>query len=93
MVMKIGVVGMGIASSLLLHKLRQEFKNDEVVIVDSPSDLKNIEIKEPLILPYTNPYSKLQELNTYGSKKFICKGKHQYKEINGKWICQCGRTL
>jgi hypothetical protein len=24
-------------------------------------------------------------------KKFICKGKHQYTNINGEWICQCGR--
>jgi MoxR-like ATPase len=37
----------------------------------------------------------------YSTKEFVCKGKHQYREvreqkdgvINTKWVCQCGRTL
>ena len=95
--MKIGIVGIGaLGSTVMLNKLKEEFKDDEIVIVDSPSDLKEkgLEIKEPLTLPYTNPYSKFQELTPYrGEKEFICKGKHQYREVNGRWICQCGRTI
>jgi Trk K+ transport system NAD-binding subunit len=26
-------------------------------------------------------------------KEFICKERHQYREVEGKWICQCGRVL
>ena len=26
-------------------------------------------------------------------KTFTCKGKHQYKEENGVWVCQCGRKV
>jgi hypothetical protein len=37
----------------------------------------------------------------YSTKEFVCKGKHQYREvreqkdgvINTKWVCQCGRSL
>lgn len=30
---------------------------------------------------------------SFSSKKFICKGKHQYREHDKQWVCQCGRSL
>jgi len=44
---------------------------------------------EPFVIE--NPYAKLKEIDN--RKQFICKGKHQYREIEGNWICQCGRKL
>jgi len=44
---------------------------------------------KPYIL--TNPYAHLAEI--YEGKKFICKGKHEYRNNGGKWVCQCGREL
>ena len=26
-------------------------------------------------------------------KQFTCKGKHQYTEKDGQWICECGRNM
>jgi superfamily II DNA or RNA helicase len=29
----------------------------------------------------------------FEDKQFVCKGKHQYRDVKGKWICQCGKSL
>lgn len=29
----------------------------------------------------------------YESKQFKCKGRHQYREVDGVWICECGRKM
>lgn len=26
-------------------------------------------------------------------KQFKCKGKHQYRQLDGVWICECGRKM
>lgn len=35
----------------------------------------------------------LHRLDTFREKEFICKGKHQYREVKGVWMCQCGQEL
>lgn len=37
-----------------------------------------------------NPYVKLAAMMD-DRKQFKCTGKHQYRNQNGVWICQCGR--
>jgi hypothetical protein len=44
-------------------------------------------LDEPFVL--TNPYVGLENNN----KQWVCKGLHQYKNVNGEWICQCGTKL
>jgi hypothetical protein len=60
------------------------------------------EIKSQFFL--TNPYP-LKEHEFYNGKQFVCKGKHQYREVQERedmgegtliksiWICECGRVL
>jgi hypothetical protein len=38
-------------------------------------------------------YIKPPEIELFPNKPFVCKGKHQYREVEGEWICQCGRKL
>ena len=42
--------------------------------------------------PYTEQFHKIEQFLPK-VKEWICKGKHQYKNINGEWICQCGTKL
>lgn len=68
----------------------------EVVVVDDGKDISSLasmKVKET---------QQLVEMLKYpGEKVFVCKGKHQYREvvtedgniIKGQWICQCGRKL
>jgi len=46
---------------------------------------------EKFIDHFTKTKMEIPEL--YGNKKFKCKGKHQYRENNGQWICECGRNI
>lgn len=49
-------------------------------------------IQEPFII--SNPYEGLDGIY---NKQWVCKGKHQYREVkangNSEWICQCGKQL
>lgn len=96
---KIAVVGhIGICKTLVsaqaVAKLIEDKVNVDVIVVDDnkPDLLMDRGIMKD-IAPFaiTNPYYDLPEIN--GGKKFVCKGKHEYRKNNGKWICQCGRKL
>lgn len=58
--------------------------------IDVNSEKLGLPLNELPPIPYVNHY--LPEIHNQG-KQFICKGKHQYREVKGKWICQCGRML
>ncbi len=89
---------------LLSLALTKSLKEDLTVI--TPEEAKKLTFdREPLLpegdgmIQITNPYKTLTSIHE--GKQFICKGKHQYKEVitkNGNfhrstWICQCGRKL
>ena len=49
-----------------------------------------------LPFPKSEPYviQKVPEIkDLYGGKEFVCKGRHEYRQENDGWICQCGRKL
>ena len=63
---------------------------------------KELNITGEYVRPYiiTDPYP--PEFAVIDrEKKFICKGRHQYREVketvndvtNVSWVCQCGRIL
>lgn len=65
-------------------------------------DLRKQLEQEEVVFSYSRP--KEVDINfatPYSTKEFVCKGKHQYREvreqegvvINTKWVCQCGRSL
>lgn len=55
--------------------------NSEQVIDRFTRSMENPYIIKTLIAEYTQ------------EKQFICKGKHQYENRNGSWVCQCGRNI
>ena len=79
--MKVAVVGCGLHIERLVSTIHQE-----LAIID------NLEEKPPT---YFNPAKTeyiIEALPFHNyEKKFICKGKHQYREVAGEWICQCGK--
>lgn len=42
--------------------------------------------------PYIEQYDKITQFLPK-EKEFVCKGLHQYKEMNGEWVCQCNKKL
>ena len=63
-------------------------------IIQVESSIKSyIDFIEPI------PYHALLAIpDLYGRKEFICKGKHQYREVKiddgtKQWICQCERNI
>ena len=80
--MKVAVVGCGLHIERLISTIHQELA------------INNAEEKQPT---YFNPNQteyiiKALPFHDY-EKKFICKGKHQYREESKVWICQCGRKI
>lgn len=76
----------------LVHSLSNKLDKD-IVVVNNVNELPKL-LSENNSYTITNPYHDLPEIKAYGqSKPFICKGKHEYREINGKWICECGKQL
>ena len=82
----------------------QNLRHNDVIIVDAENIKEQLPFpkSEPFILH--NPYP--PELkNVYEGMQFVCKGKHQYREVKVKeelnegtfikvsWVCQCGRKL
>lgn len=73
----------------------------EEFITDQMGLTPAIPIQEPIrIQPAPNIHS------LYGEKEFVCKGKHQYREVVAEekhldggimkkveWVCQCGKKL
>lgn len=74
---------------------KEVLKEHEADALDSIMKDRSISFTEPILIH--NPYKHLKEIENhspYGSgKPFVCKGKHQYRESDGEWICQCGRKL
>jgi glycerol-3-phosphate dehydrogenase len=75
---QIAIIGAGAGKTAIAEALA---KNNDVVIM-TPE-----EAKEAVYQYHASPMIKYAN----EEKKFICKGKHQYTNINGEWICQCGR--
>lgn len=79
----------GLYLQILLNKLESECINHQHycvtdLYVPEPLTLKKFMISSLLGLNLTNDW--------------ICKGKHQYREVKGEnikssWVCQCGRSL
>lgn len=88
---KMAIIGAGQDKAEIAAALEKEGYKD--VIIMTPDEAKEIAenplkretdvyiIEAPPILKYVD------------GKEFICKGKHQYREVKGKWVCQCGRVL
>jgi hypothetical protein len=86
---QIAIIGSGITARTILEKM------DKAILV-SPEEAKQLPFpkSEPLII--NNPYP----IETV-KDQFICKGKHQYREVRTtennvtkvEWICQCGKKL
>jgi len=83
---KVLVIGHGLEFSAGTSSLikQVEEKGMELIVVD---DLYNF--GEPNHITKT----KMEVPELYSQREFTCKGKHQYRENNGQWICQCGRNM
>ena len=83
--MKVAVVGCGLHIERLVSTIASQ--NNSVVI-------NNVEVKHPTYFKPAQTEYIIEALPTYDyEKKFICKGKHQYREVAGEWICQCTRKI
>lgn len=102
----VGHVGLGTAAAVLEDKLKDDV---ELVTLDEakergfsinkpgeskPEPCKLSELSFPNNTESVYKYENFPRPSLYPEKKFICKGKHQYRD-NGKgvWICQCGKTI
>ncbi len=86
---KLAIIGNDIEKAAL-----QKCLNDDFVVVTLEEakkiDDENIQLDTSYLqLEYVKP----PEINLYGNKPFVCKGKHQYREVGNEWVCQCGRKL
>ena len=83
------IIGTGGAGRTALSQYDVEIFND----IDKQNSLLS------LIDPYVINNYPLETLS--GQKDFICKGKHQYREVREtndnvttvNWVCQCGRKV
>jgi len=92
--MKVGTVGSGqmVLSPIIASLIAN---NGNVAEIYNPMDEIQGEPNyfDDAVIKYVNPYPLKAE------RKFICKGKHQYKEVRHRhddtiiveWICSCGR--
>jgi ketopantoate reductase len=89
---KIAIVGAGIVGSPLVKSLQKKV-GDDIKVIDMEAKDKFLTTNiEPFIID--NPYYDIAQGMYFGqSKPFICKGKHEYTEQGGQWICQCGRNI
>ena len=87
---RIAIVGNGVSKQAIAAALST---NDfDIVTLNEAQEMLEATsfnpTNEPCIL------HKLPEIDPYPQQKqFICKGLHQYKNVNGEWICQCGTKL
>lgn len=88
---KIAIVGSGHSAGLVANRLL-ELGYENVHIIEADQVTNTTITSEPTM--YIRPYHLLEDLKPYyGGKQFKCKGKHQYRESNGSWVCECGRKL
>jgi len=98
---KLAIIGSGLRNQII-EKLFAEKGIDDISVVTLEEakkiDDENMELRtDYLELNYIKP----PEINLYGNKSFVCKGKHQYRPIEKRdgniihveWVCQCGRKL
>lgn len=98
----LAIIGMGDLNSGLVEAISNAAKrpgNDIIIVVDNEKPelnyfdemcFKNDQLKKEQF--------KIESILS-GEKKFICKGKHQYREvrttegnlIKSSWVCECGR--
>ena len=81
---KVAIIGSGGHGSIAATALALVEKTmAEVVVVNDAFERPSI------------PYLKNPAYNDIVGvgDSFICKGKHQYREVEGQWICQCGRNM
>lgn len=82
--------------SMYFDTMKSILKNKSLTITDNMAEVDNL-MKDNGIdfsnqTPITSPYKDFSSISTYGSgKEFVCKGRHQYVEFNGEWVCKCGR--
>jgi hypothetical protein len=63
--------------------------------------LRNQLEQEEAVYTFSRPKEVVNFATPYSTNEFVCKGKHQYREVreqkdgvtNVYWVCQCGRTL
>jgi len=83
---KIAIVGAGAGVTALTKELIEKKGKDVVVL--TPEDVKSSE-ENPFAVYDRYIYEALPLF--VNEKPFICKGKHEYRNVDGQWICQCGR--
>lgn len=79
---------------------------DDTMCENIISQMQNIEGRIVLIdkkdISEPIQYNPSPEIQIFADeKKFVCKGKHQYREIverdgsviSSNWVCECGRSL
>lgn len=92
----------GVGKTALVDMI--ESKLNQKVTVITPNEAKQLPFPQSEPIPYTNPYADLNKIDN--TKKFTCKGKHQYREVRNTvnegeggtlvsidWVCECGRKL
>jgi hypothetical protein len=63
---------------------------DDVVII-TPEQAKKLPLQT--YINDATPYIINHYADNHKHKGFICKGKHQYENKDGEWVCQCGRSI
>lgn len=91
---KLAIIGNGIEKEVI-RRIVSEKGLDNIVVL-TPEEAKSIgskNIEEASERYIDFEFSKPTDINIYGNKSFVCKGKHQYREVGNEWVCQCGRKL
>ena len=80
------IVGSGVAetfkTALYESRLLKTF-----VPINNLETTSSMDFSEPIAYNSRPPIPDI-----FGGKEFVCKGKHQYSQIEKEWICQCGRN-
>jgi len=90
---KIAIVGGNeMGKTAMYAALQERGLNDvKIITVDEAQEMLESTSFNPKNEPYIIHNHRMIEPYMPNQKEFICKGKHQYKEVNGNWVCQCGR--
>lgn len=89
---EVAIIGAGMSKEETAKKLAEIGKQDVLILTpEEYAEYKESEKIETHKCFIENYYNMLPEIQL--EKPFTCKGKHQYREQNGEWICQCGRKL
>ncbi len=102
---KVVIIGhIGAGKTALIDSI--ESKLNQKVTVVAPDEAKQLPFNniDPILI--TNHYEGLLPPFIDNTKKFTCKGKHQYREVRNTvnegeggtlvsidWVCECGRKL